>query len=136
MEVDAITESLDHGHHSRHKLKACGCVQEFHKRLHCRETERIEEFPLVTEEQTQHLGDGEDDLPVGDTGCGQIHTSDCRSRDTSRQHPGSQDENTRTPSRTDAHILEGTAQNNKRTPGKTPCVPDDAGGRSLPRQGG
>jgi len=29
-----------------------------------------------------------------------------------------------------------SAQNNKRTPGKTPCVPDDAGGRSLPWQGG
>ena len=31
MEVDAIPESLDHGHHSRHKLKASGCVQKFHK---------------------------------------------------------------------------------------------------------
>jgi len=31
MEVDAVAESLDHGHHSRHKLKPCHCVQEFHK---------------------------------------------------------------------------------------------------------
>jgi hypothetical protein len=27
MEVDAIAESLDHGHDSRHKLKACGCME-------------------------------------------------------------------------------------------------------------
>ena len=31
MEVDAVNESLDHGHHSRYKLKACGCEQKFHK---------------------------------------------------------------------------------------------------------
>jgi hypothetical protein len=31
MEIDAIAEGLDHGHHCRHKLKACSCVQEFHK---------------------------------------------------------------------------------------------------------
>jgi hypothetical protein len=27
-------EGLDHGYHSRHDLKACGCVQESHKRAH------------------------------------------------------------------------------------------------------
>jgi len=27
MEVDAAAEGLDHGHHSRHKLKTCGCAQ-------------------------------------------------------------------------------------------------------------
>jgi hypothetical protein len=66
MEVDAITESLDHRHHSRHDLKACGCVQEFHKCTHRRETEIIEELSLETEEKTQHLGNIEDDLPVRD----------------------------------------------------------------------
>jgi hypothetical protein len=66
MKVDAITEGLDHGHHSRHELKACGCVQEFHKCVHRRETERIEEPSLKTEEQTQHLRDSEDNLAVGD----------------------------------------------------------------------
>ncbi len=65
MEVDAVTESLDHGHHSRHKLKTCGCVQEFHKCSHRRETERIEELSLEAEKKTQHLGDSEDDLTVG-----------------------------------------------------------------------
>jgi hypothetical protein len=44
MEVDAVTKSLDHGHHSWHKLKACGCVEKFHKCTHRRETERIEEL--------------------------------------------------------------------------------------------
>jgi len=48
------------------KLKACGCVQEFHKRLHCRETERIEELSPETEEKTQYLGDSEDNLPMRD----------------------------------------------------------------------
>jgi len=31
MEVDAASEGLDDSHHSRHKLKACGRVQEFQK---------------------------------------------------------------------------------------------------------
>jgi hypothetical protein len=65
MEVDAITESLDHGHHSRHKLKACHCVQESHKSTHRRETERIEELSLEAEEKTQHLGNSKDDLSMG-----------------------------------------------------------------------
>ncbi len=66
MEVDAITKSLDHGHRSRHKRKTCGCVQEFHECPHRRETERIEELSLEAEKQTQHLGDCEDHLTVGD----------------------------------------------------------------------
>jgi hypothetical protein len=64
MEVDAVTEGLDHGHHSRHDLKTCGCVQEFHKCSYSRETERVEELSLEAEKQTQHLGHGEDDLTV------------------------------------------------------------------------
>jgi len=35
----------------------------------------------------------------------------------------------------DPYIPEGTARNYKKTPAKTPCVPDDAAGRSLPWQG-
>ena len=66
MEVDTVAEGLDHGHHSRHKPKACGCVQKFHKRAHRREAERIEELPLVTEEETQHLGDDKDHLTMWD----------------------------------------------------------------------
>lgn len=66
MEVDAISKGLDHGHHPWHKLKACGCVQEFHKCTHRRETERIEELSPEAEEKTQHFGDGEDDLTVRD----------------------------------------------------------------------
>ena len=42
MEIDAISESLDYRHHSWHELKTCGCVQEFHKCMHRRETEIIE----------------------------------------------------------------------------------------------
>ncbi|MFO7866265.1 MAG: hypothetical protein R6V02_05565 [Candidatus Aminicenantes bacterium] len=64
MEVDAITESLDYSHHTRHELTACGCVEKPDERLHRRETERIEEPSLEAEEQTQHLGDGENDLTV------------------------------------------------------------------------
>ena len=108
MEVDAITKSLNHGHHSRHKLKACHCLEEFHKCMNRRETERIEEFPLVTEEQTQHLGDGEDDLPVRDI------------QEKFLPHPLSPF--------LPAFGMTGrteSAQNNKKTPGKTPCVPDD-----------
>ena len=56
MEVDAVTESLDHGHHSWHELQVCGCVQEIHKCTRCRETEIIEELSIETEEQTQHIG--------------------------------------------------------------------------------
>lgn len=66
MEVDAVTESPDHGHHSRHKVKACGCVTKLLERLHRRETERIEELSLEAQEQPQHLGDGEDHLAVRD----------------------------------------------------------------------
>jgi hypothetical protein len=66
MEIDAVSKGLDHGHYSRHKLKACGCVQEFHKCAHRRETEIIEELSLETEEKTQHLGNGEDNLTVKD----------------------------------------------------------------------
>ena len=39
MEIDAISESLDYRHHSRHKLKTCHCIQEFHKCMHRRETD-------------------------------------------------------------------------------------------------
>ena len=46
VEVDAIAESLDYGHYSLHDLKACGCVQKFHKCTHRRETEIIEELSL------------------------------------------------------------------------------------------
>lgn len=31
MEIDAIAESLDHGHYSWHKIKACSCVQKVYK---------------------------------------------------------------------------------------------------------
>jgi hypothetical protein len=64
MEVDAITESLDHGHYSRHKLKARGCVQEFYKCTHRRETEIIEELSLKAEKQPKHFWKGEDNLTV------------------------------------------------------------------------
>jgi hypothetical protein len=57
-------------------------------------------------------------------------------KNNARPHPGSQDGSTRTPSRNETHIHEGTARNNKRIPGKTLCVPDVAAGRSLPWQGG
>ncbi len=66
MEVDAIAESVNYSHYPWHELKACGCVQEFHKCTHRRETERIEELSLEAEEKTQHFGDGEDDLTVRD----------------------------------------------------------------------
>ena len=66
MEVDALAEGLYHGHQSRHKLKACGSVQEFYKCTHCREAERVEELPLEAEKQTQHLGHSEDHLTVRD----------------------------------------------------------------------
>jgi len=65
MEVDALSEGLDHRHNSRHELQFCGCVQKFHKCTHRAETEIIEEFSLVTEEQTQHLGNSKDNLTVG-----------------------------------------------------------------------
>jgi hypothetical protein len=42
MEIDAISEGLNHHHHSRHELQACDCVQIFHKYTHCTETERID----------------------------------------------------------------------------------------------
>jgi len=60
-----------------------------------------------------------------DTGCGQSHTSNCRSPDTSRPHLGLPGGSTRTPSRNDPHIPGGTARNNRRRPGKTPSVLDD-----------
>ncbi|OGD11976.1 MAG: hypothetical protein A2Y86_01715 [Candidatus Aminicenantes bacterium RBG_13_62_12] len=66
VKVDATTESLDRGHCSRHKLKAYGCVQEFHKCTHRRETEIIEEFSPEAEEKTRHLGNGEDNLTARD----------------------------------------------------------------------
>ena len=43
---------------------------------------------------------------------------------------------THTPFQNNPHIPEETAQNNKRTPDKKLCVPDDAADRSLPWQGG
>jgi len=63
---NAITESLDNSHNTRHELKTCHCMQEFFKCPHRRETERSEKLSLEAEEQTQHFGDGEDDLTVGD----------------------------------------------------------------------
>ncbi len=65
MKIDAISEGLDHGHYSRHKLKACGCVQESHKCMHRTEAEIIEELSLEAEEQTKHFGNGKDDLSMG-----------------------------------------------------------------------
>ncbi len=66
MEVDAVAKSLNNGHHSRHKLKPCGSVQEFHKCSYSRETERIEELSLEAEKQTQHFGNGKDHLAMRD----------------------------------------------------------------------
>jgi len=54
MEVDAINEGLNHSHYSRHKLKVCGGVEEFHKCTDRRETEIIEELSLEAEKKTQH----------------------------------------------------------------------------------
>jgi len=50
------------------------------------------------------------------TGSGQSHTSDCHSQDNARPPPGLPDGNTRTPSRTDPHILEEKARNIKENP--------------------
>jgi len=66
MKIDALSESLDHGHHSWHELRAGGCMQKLHKCAYRTETERVEEFSLVTEEKTQHFGNRKDDLAVGD----------------------------------------------------------------------
>ena len=66
MEVDAVSEGLDHGHHSWHELQGCGCVEKSQKCAHCAETERNEELSVVTEEKTQHLRDSKDNLTVRD----------------------------------------------------------------------
>jgi len=47
MEVDALSEGLDHGHHSWHELQGCGCVEKSQKCAHCAETERIEELMVA-----------------------------------------------------------------------------------------
>lgn len=65
VEVDAVAESLDNSHNTRHKLKTCGCAEKLHKCAHRIETERIEEFAFEAEKKTQHLGHGEDDLAGG-----------------------------------------------------------------------
>lgn len=65
VEVDAVAESLDNSHNTRHKLKTCGCVEKLHKCASRIETERIEEFAFEAEKKTQHLGHGEDDLAGG-----------------------------------------------------------------------
>ena len=64
MKIDAITESLDNGHYSRHELKACGCVEEFLESTYCTETERIEKLSLEAKKEPQHLRDCENDLTV------------------------------------------------------------------------
>ena len=64
MEFDAIAESLDNGHHDRHKLKAYHCIQEFHKSMHHSETERIEKHSLEAKEKPRHLWNGEGELTV------------------------------------------------------------------------
>jgi len=58
--------NLIFNHHSWHELKACGCLQGFHKCTHRAETEIIEEFSLEAEEKTQHLRNSKDNLTVGD----------------------------------------------------------------------
>ena len=64
MEVDAISEGLDHSHHSWHELPAGDCVQELHKCPHRTETEVIEELSLEAEEQPQHLRNSKDNLAM------------------------------------------------------------------------
>ena len=66
MEIYALSEGLDHGRHSRHELQDCGCVEKSQKCAHCAETERIEEFSVVTEEKTKHFGNGKDELTARD----------------------------------------------------------------------
>jgi hypothetical protein len=66
MEIDAISEGLNHHHHSRHELQACDCVQIFHKYTHCTETERIEKLSFKAEKQPKHFWNGEDNLTVRD----------------------------------------------------------------------
>jgi len=64
MKIDALSEGLDHSHHSRHELQGCGCVEKPQKCAHCAETERIEELSVKTKEKTQHFGNGKDDLSM------------------------------------------------------------------------
>lgn len=56
---------MDHSDDSRHEFLACSQFQVFQESLHRREAERGEKRTPEAEEQTEHLGDGEDDLAVG-----------------------------------------------------------------------
>jgi hypothetical protein len=66
MKIDALSESLDHGHHSWHEHLAGGCMQKLHKCAYRTKTEIIEELSLEAKEQPKHLGNGKDNLAVGD----------------------------------------------------------------------
>jgi len=66
MEIDLLAKRLDDGYNTRDEFCAgCG-LEVFEERLDCRPAELAEEPTLVLEEDTQHLGDGEHHLAVGD----------------------------------------------------------------------
>ena len=66
MGSDFLSERLDDGHHPGDKFCASCGLKIFEKGLDCRPAELAEELALVFEEDAQHLGDGEDNLAVGD----------------------------------------------------------------------
>jgi hypothetical protein len=66
MEIDAISKSLDHRHHSWHELMACDGVKIFQEGMDCCQRQWRKEGSLVPEEQPKHLRYGKDNLAVRD----------------------------------------------------------------------
>ena len=65
VKINFLSERLNDGHHAGAKLCA-GCGQEvFDEGLSSRLTKIPEELALILKEYPQHLGDGEDNLSVG-----------------------------------------------------------------------
>ena len=66
MKIDLVPEGLDDGDNTRHKCTPGYNLEIAGQRAEGQAAEIPEELTVVLEEDAEHFGDGEDDLPVGD----------------------------------------------------------------------
>ncbi len=67
MEVEPVSEGLDHSDHPGHENSISTNLHILTCGSHCTKAQVTEEASAVSEERSHHLGDGKDHLPVGYT---------------------------------------------------------------------
>ncbi len=66
VEVNPVAKGLDDGNHSRHKVAPGNSLKIADQRPKGRAAEFSQQLAVILEEDPQYLGNGEDDLAMGD----------------------------------------------------------------------